>query len=225
MIKLTDKIINIVNNEKKKKGLENTHAPLLPFFKVNNNELKIIVLLTKDNDNIWDNNEKIKAEYWIVLNPNSLEVEEFNKTTDKDYNSFSSNEKEAISEKEIIKFSIEKKLQYKNYIKKDILSTSLPIQEKLSNLLDNKIKVDGEYVDIDSYIVSNIEYEIDKLMDEVVDKLVDCAVSSKYSTITYYYEELFNRVINEFKEEDQISTDKIDAIINIIKNYYVGAII
>lgn len=53
MIKLTDKILNIVNEEKKEKGLNN-YAPLLPSIIRKDDDLKILVLLTKDEDNVWD---------------------------------------------------------------------------------------------------------------------------------------------------------------------------
>ena len=67
MIKLTDKILNIVNEEKKEKGLNN-YAPLLPSIIRKDDDLKILVLLTKDEDNVWDIKENIKADYWVVLN-------------------------------------------------------------------------------------------------------------------------------------------------------------
>ena len=47
MIKLTDKILNIVNEEKKIKGLNN-YAPLLPSIIRKDDDLKILVLLTKE---------------------------------------------------------------------------------------------------------------------------------------------------------------------------------
>lgn len=43
-----------------------------------------------------------------------------------------------------------------------------------------------------------------------------------YSTLTYYYEELFNRTIDNFNENKIINDDIIDAINMILKNYYVG---
>lgn len=84
MIKLTDKILNIVNEEKKEKGLDN-YAPLLPSIIRRDDKLKILVLLTSDEDNIWDIKENIKACYWVLLNAKTLKIETFNKTSDKDY--------------------------------------------------------------------------------------------------------------------------------------------
>ena len=68
MIKLTDKVLDIVNKEKTKRGLAETHAPLVPTLIKHNNDLKILVLLTKCDDNVWDINENIKADYWVLLN-------------------------------------------------------------------------------------------------------------------------------------------------------------
>ena len=75
MIKLTDKILNIVNEEKKIKGLNN-YAPLLPSIIRKDDDLKILVLLTKDEDNVWDIKENIKADYWVVLNIKTLKMKQ-----------------------------------------------------------------------------------------------------------------------------------------------------
>ena len=73
MIKLTDKILNIVNDAKKVKGLNN-YAHLLPSIIRKDDDLKILVLLTKDEDNVWDIKENIKADYWVVLNIKTLKI-------------------------------------------------------------------------------------------------------------------------------------------------------
>ena len=91
-------------------------------------------------------------------------------------------------------------------------------------MLDNKIKVDGEYVSLDNYINATIEEEVNEVVDNAIEKIVDLAVRSKYSTLTYYYEELFNRTIDIFNEDNIINDDMIDAINEILKNYYVGVI-
>ena len=109
-----------------------------------------------------------------------------------------------------------KKIEYKNYLKNDIINNSIPIQDKLAKLLDNKIKVDDEYVDLNSYI--------NEFIDKVLDDLVDFAVRGKYTTITYYYEELFDRIIEEYINNNTISEDKLDGINEILKNYYVGVL-
>lgn len=224
MVKLTDEVLNIVNTEKVKMGLAETHVPLVPKLTKSGDELRIIVLLTKVEDDVWNIDENIKADYWILLDPKSLKILEFNKTTEKDYTNIAIIKATNDDAKEIVDYSIKKRIQYKDYLINDILSNCLTLQKKLSNLLDNKIKVDGEYVSLDSYIKANIEEEVNEVVDNVIEKVVDLAVRSKYSTLTYYYEELFNRTIDIFNEDNIINDDMIDAINIILKNYYVGVI-
>ena len=223
MIKLTDKILNIVNEEKKVKGLEN-YAPLLPCIIRRNDELKILVLLTKDEDNVWDIKENIKADYWVILNVKTLKIEEFNKTNDKDYLNGKTIKADRDNAKEITKYMIDKKIEYKKYLMNDILKESITNHEQYSKLLDNKIKIDDSYVDINTYIMSNLEDEASKFIEKMSDEMSDIITRAKYSVIPYYYDELFNRTIDEYLNDNKISEEKIDAIIEILKNYYVGVL-
>ena len=223
MIKLTDKILNIVNEEKKIKGLNN-YAPLLPSIIRKDDDLKILVLLTKDEDNVWDIKENIKADYWIVLNIKTLKIEEFNKTSDRSYltNDFiKANRDDA---KEITKYMINKKIEYKKYFMDDLVKESMIKQEKYSKLIDDKIKVDDKYVNISDYIKADLEKEALSLIEDITDKMSDLITRAKYSVITYYYDELFNRTVDEYLNDKKISEEKIDAIIEILKNYYVGVL-
>ena len=52
----------------------------------------------------------------------------------------------------------------------------------------------------------------------------DLITRTKYSVITYYYDELFNRTVDGYLNDKKISEEKIDAIIEILKNYYVGVL-
>lgn len=224
MIKLTDKILNIVNAEKVKMGHAETHIPLVPKLTKIGDELRIIVLLTKVEDDVFNVNENIKADYWVVLDPKSLKLLEFNKTLEKDYTNITIIKATNDDAKEIVEYSIKKRIQYKDYLINDILNNCLTFQKRLSNLLDNKIKVDGEYALLDSYIKANIEEEVNEVVDNAIERVVDLAVRSKYSALTYYYEELFIRTIDNFNENKIINGDMIEAINNILKNYYVGVI-
>ena len=197
MIKLTDEVLNIVNEKKVNMGLAETHIPLVPKLTKIGDELRIIVLLTKVEDDVFNINENIIADYWVLLDPKTLKILEFNKTIEKDYRDTITIKATNDDAKEIVEYSIKKRIQYKDYLINDILNNCLTFQKKLSNLLDNKIKVDGEYVSLDSYIRANIEEEVNEVVDNAIEKVVDLAVRSKYSTLTYYYEELFNRIINE----------------------------
>ena len=150
MIKLTDEVLNIVNEKKVNMGLAETYVPLVPKLTKINDELRIMVLLTKIEDDVWNIDENIIADYWVLLDPKTLKILEFNKTIEKDYRDTITIKATNDDAKEIVDYSIKKRIQYKNYLINDILNNCLTLQKKLSNLLDNKIKVDGEYVSLDT---------------------------------------------------------------------------
>ena len=193
MIKLTDKILNIVNEEKKIKGLNN-YAPLLPSIIRKDDDLKILVLLTKDEDNVWDIKENIKADYWVVLNIKTLKIEEFNKTSDKSY---------------LTKDFIKANRDDAKEIMDDLVKESMIEQEKYSKLIDDKIKVDDKYVNISDYIKADLEKEALSLIEDITDKMSELITRAKYSVITYYYDELFNRTVDEYLNDKKISDEKI----------------
>ncbi len=60
--------------------------------------------------------------------------------------------------------------------------------------------------------------------EDITDKMSDLITRAKYSVITYYYDELFNRTVDEYLNDKKISEEKIDTIIEILKNYYVGVL-
>lgn len=223
IVALTDKILNIVNEEKKEKGLNN-YAPLLPSIIRKDDDLKILVLLTKDEDNVWDIKENIKADYWVVLNIKTLKIEEFNKTSDKSYLSKDFIKADRDDAKEITKYMINKKIEYKKYFMYDLVKESMIEQEKYSKLIDDKIKVDDKYVNISDYIKADLEKEALSLIEDITDKMSELITRAKYSVITYYYDELFNRTVDEYLNDKKISEEKMDAIIEILKNYYVGVL-
>ena len=102
----------------------------------------------------------------------------------------------------------------------DIKKDELPIQKKLSKVLNNELEVDEEKVNIQDYIMANIETEL----KEKVKELVDLLVQSKYSSITFYYETLYNQIIREYKENNVINKEKMALCIEIMNNYYYGVI-
>ena len=88
-------------------------------------------------------------------------------------------------------------------LQKLILKEIESFMKELGNnfsFIDNeyKIKVDGEYVSLNTYIKANVEEKVNEVVDNVIKKVVDFAVRSMYSMLTYYYEELFNRTIDNF---------------------------
>ena len=57
-----------------------------------------------------------------------------------------------------------------------------------------------------------------------IDDLVDILVQSKYGSITFYYDNLFKQIINDYKKDGTIIKDKIKLCIEIMNNYYDGVI-
>ena len=50
----------------------------------------------------------------------------------------------------------------------DIKNDLLPIQQKLSNILNNEIEVDGEKVNMNDYLIANIEEDLTTKINELV---------------------------------------------------------
>lgn len=214
-----DKILEIVNEEKNKKGLED-YVPLYPMLRVEDNKLYIGVMLSHKEDKIWDMESSLKTGYWVLLDINNLNVIEINKTEDKDYINgvIDDNKENKYNLKELSKYEIRKTLEYQEYLMNDIKMDELPIQKKLSKVLNYELEVDGEKVNIQDYIMANIEKEL----KEKVKELVDLLVQSKYSSITFYYETLYNQIIREYKQNKEINKEKIVSCIEIMNNYYYG---
>lgn len=215
-----DKYLNIVNDEKIKRGLI-TYIPLYPMLRIENGKLYIGVMLTDDKDNVWDKEEHIKPEYWVLIDINNDKILEFNKTEDKDFvigNLILKNTDN--KQKEISKYTIEKTLQYKNYLIEDIKNEKLPLQKKLSSVLGSEMEIDGEKVNINDYLLSNLEEDIKSKIND----LVDILIQSKYGSITFYYDNLFNQIIKDYKYNKTINNEKVKLCIEIMNNYYDGVI-
>lgn len=215
-----DKYLNIVNVEKIKRGLD-SFIPLYPMIRVENNKLYVGVMLTSDKDNVWNKDEQIKAEYWVLIDPNTDKILEFNKTSDKDFVTSSLISKNSDNkQKEISEYTVKKTLQYKEYLINDIKNSELPLQKKLSSLLGNTMEIDGEEVNINDYLLANLESDI----KEKVNDLVDILIESKYGSITFYYDNLYTQIINNYRKDDIIDKEKIKLCIEIMNNYYDGVI-
>lgn len=215
-----DKYLNIVNDEKLKKGLT-TYIPLYPMLRVENEKLYIGVMLTEKSDNVWSKEEHIKPEYWVLIDIFEDKIIEFNKTEDKDFvigNLIPKNTNN--KQQEISKYTVKKTLQYKNYLINDIKNEELPLQKKLSNILGSEIEIDGERVNINDYLLSNLEEDIKSKIND----LVNILIQSKYGSITFYYNQLFTDIVNSYKKDNIINNKKIKLCIEIMNNYYDGVI-
>ena len=215
-----DKYLNIVNNEKIKKGLTN-YIPLYPMLRVENEKLYVGIILTEEKDNVWSKEEHIKPEYWVLIDIDEDKIVEFNKTEDKDFVIGNLVPKNTDNkQQEISKYSVKKILQYKNYLINDIKNEELPLQKKLSNILGSEMEIDGEKVNINDYLLSNLEEDIKSKIND----LVDILIQSKYGSITFYYDKLFTNIVNRFKKDNIIDNEKIKLCIEIMNNYYDGVI-
>lgn len=215
-----DKYLNIVNDEKIKKGLT-TYIPLYPMLRVENEKLYVAVMLTEEKDNVWSKEEHIKPEYWVLIDIDEDKIVEFNKTEDKDFVIGNLVPKNTDNkQQEISKYTVKKTLQYKNYLINDIKNEELPLQKKLSNILGSEMEIDGEKVNINDYLLSNLEEDIKSKIND----LVDILIQSKYGSFTFYYDKLFTNIVNRFKKDNIIDNEKIKLCIEIMNNYYDGVI-
>ena len=184
-------------------------------------KLYVAVMLTAENDNVWGIEGNVKPEYWVLIDIDTDEILEFNKTSDKDFvigNVIPKNFEN--KQKEISKYTVEKTLQYKNYLIEDIKNEQLPLQKKLSSVLGNEMEIDGEKVNLNDYLLSNLEEDIKTKVND----LVDILIQSKYGSITFYYDQLFSSILNEYKNNKKINKDRMKLCIEIMNNYYDGVI-
>lgn len=215
-----DKYLNITNQEKIKKGLGN-YIPLYPMLRVENGKLYVGVMITDEKDNVWSKDEQIKAEYWVLIDIETDKIIEFNKTEEKDFVFGDLILKNVDSkQKEMSKYTVEKTLQYKNYLINDIKNEQLPLQKKLSSILSDEFEIDGEKVNINDYLLSNLEEDIKSKIND----LVDILIQSKYGSITFYYDQLFANIIKDYKQNKIIDKEKMKLCIEIMNNYYDGVI-
>lgn len=212
-----DKYLDLVNEEKKKYGLD-LYIPLYPMFRMENNKLYVGVLLTNDDINVWTKESDYKPEYWVLIDIDSDKIISFNKTNEKDFvlgevilKTFDN------KQKEISKYTVEKSLQYKEYLKNDFIKFQTPLQKSLIDTLGNKIIIDGEKVDLNEYVFSKIEKEINEKLNELVKSLV----WDKYASIILYYDILYSQIIEDYKNNN-IDLDKIKLCVEIMDNYYDG---
>lgn len=212
--------LNMINEKNKELGLTN-YIPLYPMLRVEKEKLYIGLMTVNEKANVWDMKESIKPEYWALIDIDNNEILEFNKTEEKDFvigNLISKNTNN--KEQEISKYIVKKTLQYKNYLIEDIKNEELPLQKKLSTVLGKNFEIEGEKVNINDYLISNSE-EIIKMR---INDLVDVLVQTKYASITFYYDQLFSDIVNNYKQNKIIDIEKIKLCAEVMNNYYDGVI-
>ena len=212
--------LNMINEKNKELGLTN-YIPLYPMLRVEKEKLYIGLMTVNEKANVWDMKESIKPEYWALIDIDNNEILEFNKTEEKDFvigNLIPKNTNN--KEQEISKYIVKKTLQYKNYLIEDIKNEELPLQKKLSTVLGENFEIEGEKVNINDYLISNSE-EIIKMR---INDLVDVLVQTKYGSITFYYDQLFSDIVNNYKQNKIIDIEKIKLCAEVMNNYYDGVI-
>ena len=215
-----DGILSIVNDELKKRKMEN-YGPLYPMLRKEDNKLYIGVLLTDWNDDIWNKDNNIKPSAYVLLDVNNFNILVINKTVDKDFVKGDIIPNKVLdNQKELSEYSVRKSMEYKKYFMNDIKNDLLPIQKKLGNALNNEIEVDGDMVNINDYLIANMEPKITEKIGELVDLLLDF----KYGSINFYYENLIKNIIKEYNEKNTINTDKMKICAEIMNNYYYGVV-
>lgn len=107
-------------------------------------------------------------------------------------------------------------------IYKEIINNldNIGLTDKEKILLDSEVEIDGEKVNINEYLLANMEEDIKAKVKD----LVDILIYSKYGSITFYYDQIFNDIINEYQKDKVIDKEKIKLCIEIMNNYYDGVI-
>lgn len=215
-----DKYLNIVNEAKSDYGLDK-FIPLYPMLRVESDNLYIGVLLTEKEDDVWNVEGNVKAKYWILIDPLTDKILSWNKTSEKDFVIGDVIPKNIENkQKEISKYTIEKTLQYKDYLINDIKNEQLPLQKKLSNILGNDLEIDGDLININDYLLSNLEEDIKNKIDD----LVNILIQSKYGSLTFYYDKLVKQIVSSYIKDKKIDKTNIKLCIEIMNNYYDGVI-
>jgi len=220
-IKFCDEVTNKVSKIMDEKGIEG--VTLFPMLRKENDKLLLGSLIEENNEDLFKRNKVVRPKYWIVLDNENYSLVELNKTTEKDYmdtNIIPLNKEyeDTFREesKEIEKFTIDKKIQYKEYLMKDIENEITGTHNKILNAVDNTLIVDGEKINATDYLIANVEEEIDKKTKEIVEFIV----MNKYSAIIYYYQTLIEEILNEYKDTNTINIDKMKLASTILDTYY-----
>ena len=65
---------------------------------------------------------------------------------------------------------------------------------------------------------------VESIIKIKVKELVDILMQSKYGLITLGYENLYNEIINIYKNKNIIDYEKLNICIDVMNNYYYGVI-
>lgn len=220
MINNVDIFLELANKVKTENGLNDEYCAMIPMMQELNGKLYVIVPFIKSDAKIWSKEVSEIPEYWCMIDPIKMEVIKFNKTTENNFN-----EKEIIANtaddsfnKEVSKYVVKTKMKYKEYIQNDIKNNDLLTYQNDVSRLVNNIDLNNEKVSFNDYFYANFENDI----NEQIDKLVDLIASTKYNSLTIYYDVLFTNIIKEYLENNIINQEKIHLACDMMNAYYPG---
>ena len=221
-IKFSDTITNKIYSILKDNNLSNA-ITYFPMLRKEGSKLLLGSLIELPNEELNEKNKAVRPKYWIILDINDYSLIELNKTSEKDYmksdiipldREYDDTFKNKM--KELENYSINKTVQYREYLMEDIKNEIINTQSKILSTINNTLIVDNNKVKATDYLISNIEEEIDKQIKE----LVNIIVSNKYSTIIYYYQSLIQEILEEYKITNNINIDKMKLASTILDTYY-----
>lgn len=221
-IKFCDEITTKSVEQLKNKNLGNFYT-LFPMLRKENDKLLLGTLVEVENEEQQKRGMISRPKYWIILDNDNYNILEFNKTKEKDYmdTNIIPLDKEyedtfSKEQKELIKYEVNKRLQYNDYFMNDIKDEIIHSSNNILKRINNKIIVDNEEIDAKDYLIANITEEIEKQ----VENIISLVVNNKYSAIIYYYQTLIEEILTEYKKTNNINIEKMKLASNILDEYY-----
>lgn len=221
-IKFCDEITTKSVEQLKNKNLGNFYT-LFPMLRKENDKLLLGTLVEIENEEQQKRGMISRPKYWIILDNDNYNILEFNKTKEKDYmdTNIIPLDKEyedtfSKEQKELIKYEVNKRLQYNDYFMNDIKDEIIHSSNNILKRINNKIIVDNEEIDAKDYLIANITEEIEKQ----VENIISLVVNNKYSAIIYYYQTLIEEILTEYKKTNNINIEKMKLASNILDEYY-----
>lgn len=221
-ISFSDNITNKIYEIMKQNNLEDG-VTLFPMLRKENDKLLLGSLIEINDEQLFNKDKVVRPKYWIIIDINDYSLIELNKTEEKDYmdsnliplnKEFDDTFKQEM--KELEKYSINKNIQYREYLMNDIKNEIINTQSNILNSINNTLIVDNERVIATDYLIANIEEEINNQVKE----LVNLITTNKYSSIIYYYQSLIEEILNEYKNTNNINIDKMKLASQILESYY-----
>lgn len=216
--KITDKIYEIMQQNNIENGIT-----LFPMLRKENDKLLLGSLIEVNDEELFNKDKVVRPRYWIILDINDYSLVELNKTEEKDYmdshiipvdKEFDDTFKQEM--KELEKYSINKNIQYREYLMNDIKNEIINAQSNILNSINNTLIVDNDSVSATDYLIANVEEEIENKVKE----LVSLITTNKYSSIIYYYQTLIEEILNEYKNTNNINIEKMKLASKILESYY-----